>query len=36
MALSASSTHNLIVQSIRASERNSVIVASIPTQSNFL
>ena len=37
MALSAISTHDLlIVQSVRASERNSVIVGSIPTQGNFL
>ena len=36
MALSASWTHVLIAQSVRASEQNSVIVGSNPTQVNFL
>ena len=29
-------THGLIAQSVRASERNSVVVGSNPTQANFL
>ena len=36
LALSASWTHGLIAQSVRASERNSVVVGSNPTQANFL
>ena len=36
LALSASWTHGLIAQSVRASERNSVVVGSNPTQTNFL
>ena len=35
-ALRASCTHGLIAQSIRASERNSVVVGSNSTQANFL
>ena len=34
--LSVSWTHGLIAQSVRASERNSVVVGSNPTQVNFL
>ena len=33
LALSASCTHGPIVQSVRASERNSVVVGSNPTQA---
>ena len=29
-------SHGLIAQSVRASERNSVVVGSSPTQANFL
>ena len=29
-------THGLIAQSVRSSERNSVVVGSNPTQVNFL
>ena len=36
LALRASWTHDLIVQSVRASERNSVVAGSNPTQANFL
>ena len=36
LALSASWTHGMVAQSIRVSERNSVVVGSNPTQSNFL
>ena len=36
LALSASWTHGLIVQSVRASKRNSVVVGSNPTQAKFL
>ena len=36
LALRASWTHGLIPQSVRVSERNSVIVGSNPTQANFL
>ena len=36
MALSASCTHGLIAQSVRASEQDSVVVGSNPTQANFL
>ena len=36
LAVSASSTHGLIAQLVRASERNSVVVGSNPTQTNFL
>ena len=36
LALSASWTHGLIAQSVRASERNSVVVDSNPTQASFL
>ena len=36
LALSASWTHVLIAQSVRASERNSVVGGSNPTQANFL
>ena len=36
LALSASWTHGLIAHSVRASERNSVVVGSSPTQANFL
>ena len=31
-----SSTHGLMVQTVREFERNSVVVGSIPTQGNFL
>ena len=34
--LSASGTHGLIAQLVRASEQNSVVVGSNPTQPNFL
>ena len=33
--LSANETHGLVAQSVRASERNSVVVGSNPTQANF-
>ena len=36
LALSASWTHGLIAQSVRASERNSVVVGSNPTKADFL
>ena len=36
LALSASWTHGLIAQSVRASGRNPVVVGSNPTQPNFL
>ena len=36
LALRASWTHGLIAQSVRASERNSVVVGSNPTEANFL
>ena len=36
LALSPSSTHVLIAQLVRGSERNSVVVVSNPTQINFL
>ena len=36
LALTVSWTHGLIAQSVRASERNSVVVDSNPTQANFL
>ena len=36
LGLSTSLTHDLIAQSIRASERNLVVVGSNPTQDNFL
>ena len=36
LALRASWTHGLIAQSVRASERNSVVVGSNLTQANFL
>ena len=36
LALSASWTHGLIAQSVRASEWNSMVVGSNPTQANFL
>ena len=36
LTLSASWTHSLIAQSVRASERNSVVVGSNPTQASFL
>ena len=36
LTLSASWTHGLVAQWIRASERNSVIMGSNPTQANFL
>ena len=36
LALNVSWTHGLIAQSVRASERNSVVVGSNPTQANFL
>ena len=36
LALSASRTHGLIAQSVRASERNSVVVGSNPTQVNCI
>ena len=36
LALSASWTHDLIAQSVRASERNLVVAGSNPTQANFL
>ena len=36
LSLSASWTHSVIVQSVRASERNSVVVGSNATQPNFL
>ena len=35
-ALSVSWTHGLIAQLVRASERNSMVVGSNPTQTNFL
>ena len=36
LALSVSWTHGLIAQSVRASEQNSVVMGSNPTQANFL
>ena len=36
LALSASCTHGLITQLVRASEQNSVVVGSNPTLANFL
>ena len=36
LTLRASWTHGLIAQSVRVSERNSVVVGSNPTQANFL
>ena len=36
LALRVSWTHGLISQSVRASERNSLVVGSNPTQANFL
>ena len=37
LSLSCSSwTHDLIAQSVRVSEQNSVVVGSFPTQTNFL
>ena len=36
LGLSTSLTHDLIAQSIRASEQNLVVVGSNPTQDNFL
>ena len=36
LALSASWTHGLVAQSVRASERNSLVVGPNPTQANFL
>ena len=36
LALSVSWTHGLIAQSVRSSERNSVVVGSNPTQANSL
>ena len=36
LALSASWTDELIAESLRASERNSVVLGSDPTQANFL
>ena len=36
LALSASSTHGLIAQLVQASEWNSVVDSSNPTQTNFL
>ena len=36
LALRASSTQDLLAQSVRASERNWVVVGSSPTQANFL
>ena len=36
LGLGTSLTHDLIAQSIRASERNLVVVGSNPTQDNFL
>ena len=36
LVLSRSWTHSLIAQSVRASEWNSVVVGSNPTQANFL
>ena len=36
LALIASCTRDLITQSARASERNSVVMCSNPTQANFL
>ena len=36
LAHSATWTHGLTAQSVRASERNSVVVGSNPTQTNFL
>ena len=36
LALSASSTHGLIAQLPRSSQRNSVVVDSNPTRANFL
>ena len=36
LAVRASSTHVLIAQSVRASEQNSVVVSSNPTQVNLL
>ena len=36
LALSANWTHGVITQSFRASERNSLVAGSYPTQTNFL
>ena len=36
LAQSVSWTHDLVAQSVRGSEHNSVLVGSNPTQSNFL
>ena len=36
LAMSVSLTHDLIAQSVGASERNSVVVGSDPTQANFV
>ena len=36
LALRVSSAHGLIAQSVRASERDSAVVVSNPTQANFL
>ena len=35
LAPSVSSTHGLVAQSVRASERNSVVVGSNPTEASY-